>query len=142
MKTYEQVLDEVIGAIEQYKGEEIVAHEHPLHLAIQALEARQRPMPLLKGIQNKLFHPASHLWFGGLFASRGQMPEFFRVEPIDPHGTGPEPAIAWMQLLKDELLQQAPEELREAWTKRAKNRIKALAGKLPPIDEKYKRKEG
>jgi hypothetical protein len=132
MKTYEQVLDEVIGAIDAYKGEEIVANEHPLHLAIQAMESRQRPRPLQKGRQSKLFQPACQLWFKGLKTSRGLTPE------SDPHGTGPKAAIAWMLLLKDELLRQDPGELREAWTRRAKHRIKAMAGKLPPIDEKYK----
>ena len=144
MKTYEQVLDEVIGAIEQYEGEEIVANEHPLHLAIQALEARQRPMPLQQGMQNKLFMPSSRLWFGGLFASRGQMPEYFEGEPSEPQGVGPRAAIAWMLLLRDQLIRQVADadhrnSLRERWSERAKHRIKAMAGKLPPLDDKYKR---
>lgn len=62
---------EVIEQLRAYQGEIIVAHEHPLHHAVVALEGLSQKTRQ-EDRQNLLMYPINHLWFLLLNISRGR----------------------------------------------------------------------
>ena len=73
-------IDLVFHSLELYKGEEIVAHQHPVHHAIVKLERLCRENAKGDAKQSaKLHSPLDTLWFRMLWASREGLPN----APID-----------------------------------------------------------
>lgn len=66
-------LSNVLVLLKDFKGEPIAKDEHPLHIAIQALEAKCRESTVPER-QDMLFYPASRQWFNMLWASRDGRP--------------------------------------------------------------------
>lgn len=67
-KKQKTAITAVLDKLKKYKGEEIVAHEHPLHRAVVRLEELCRKRP---GRHPDLFYPARLFWYHLLWASRG-----------------------------------------------------------------------
>ena len=69
---YRRCCESVIDQLDRYEGEEIVAGEHPLHLAICGLEEMTRVMaPERRGMRHRLVYSSQWLWFSLIRASRG-----------------------------------------------------------------------
>lgn len=90
----------VLGQLAEYNGEEIVAHEHPLHHAVAALEKfciRLKRSCLQPYV---LYRPAKMQWFLLIWASRPAMPTALSLEDYhsrraDRSDANPEVALAW-----------------------------------------------
>jgi hypothetical protein len=96
----------IVDLLEDYEGEPIVAHEHPIHLAIQELELRCVPIPQDRKSRRKqalLFQPARNVWFSMLWASRDGCPNYKTAKEFLPIQIAPleadrprQPALAKM----------------------------------------------
>lgn len=113
--SYTQALKNVITLLETYQGEPIIKDEHPLHIAVQALEKHHRP-PRPYCPQYRMNHPAHGQWVSLLNASRPNKPNHLpgewksnRQDPPDP-----ELAIVWDIILHKTLTEWLQVELQTA----------------------------
>jgi len=65
---YRRRCETVLYQLDRYEGEEVVAGEHPLHLAICGLEELTREAT---GQSHRLVYSSQWVWFSLLSASRG-----------------------------------------------------------------------
>ena len=114
-----ELIQEVIRQIDLYRGEPIVKGQHPLWLAVVALEKASRKCGKDPRGQTvyKLDRPAPSLWYYCLWASRDKHPNIQRGMRAPPGCTReqpPDPALAlhWAGRLRETLvgfLQRAEE---------------------------------
>lgn len=102
----------VILQIDRYRGETIVKGEHPLWLAIVALERVSRHSPRSVRQPHRLDYPASRHWFYCVWASRAGMlnvpPGMSRDEAAASgsltYHANPQLALYWAGVLRATLL--------------------------------------
>lgn len=128
-KSRMEAVREAVRLLKVYQGEEVVAHQHPLHSAIVRLEATVDDR-LGRGMrsQNNLLPRARTCWFALLWASRSAAWKVIApqtLSDVDPFWTiprhyhpGSDPLLAkrWARLLSQELkswLKREPEEWKD-----------------------------
>ncbi len=109
----------VLSELARYRGEPIIAHEHPLHKAVVALEriCVNRQLASEKH-RYALFQPARGVWYRLLWASRPDSPTIVPPATLDPffcwprhnplQNDPPNPGVAvlWGLLLAEALRQE------------------------------------
>jgi hypothetical protein len=100
------LLDAVLEQLKRYRGEPIVAGEHPLHKAVVELERVCWHFPFATKQPYRLWPDAWHPWFNTIKASRPMRPNYRDntndVERMDYHAD-PVLALHWARKLEDEL---------------------------------------
>lgn len=97
----------VVAQIDVYGGEEIVANEHPLWLAIVALEKLSKPAAPPLRSHNALDTGFKRLWLFGLWASRPGVRNVAKDGRTLKHKNAhPKLAMYWLRWLRRELLNE------------------------------------